>query len=182
MGIISSEIIGQIRDKTDIVQIVSEHVRLIASGSSYKALCPFHKEKTPSFHVISEKQIFHCFGCGKGGDVFSFVMELEHLTFPEAVKLLAEKPALLFPVRMILNTRKTRMFSIILIVLPHFMRPIFLLLQLARVPVNTLSPEEYQMRSRGNSVLVWPSIPGMRFPENLEKRLRILNCLSAVVL
>ncbi len=97
MGIISSEIIGQIRDKTDIVQIVSEHVRLISSGSSYKALCPFHKEKTPSFHVISEKQIFHCFGCGKGGDVFSFVMEMDHLTFPEAVKFLAEKAGVVIP-------------------------------------------------------------------------------------
>lgn len=89
MGIISNEIIAEIRERTDIVQIIGEHVRLIPSGHNYKALCPLHKEKTPSFHVVTDKQIYHCFGCGKGGDVFSFLMELEHMTFPEAIKFLA---------------------------------------------------------------------------------------------
>ncbi len=86
-----------IRERTDIIQIVGEHVRLIPSGHNYKALCPFHKEKTPSFHVVTDKQIYHCFGCGKGGDVFSFLMELEHMTFPEVVKFLAEREAIEIP-------------------------------------------------------------------------------------
>ncbi len=86
-----------IRERTDIIQIIGEHVRLIPSGHNYKALCPFHKEKTPSFHVVTDKQIYHCFGCGKGGDVFSFLMELEHMTFPEVVKFLAEREAIEIP-------------------------------------------------------------------------------------
>jgi len=97
LGFISSEIIAMIRERTDIIQIVGEHVRLIPSGHNYKALCPFHKEKTPSFHVVTDKQIYHCFGCGKGGDVFSFLMELEHMTFPEVVKFLAEREAIEIP-------------------------------------------------------------------------------------
>jgi DNA primase len=91
LGFISSEIIAEIRERTDIVQIIGEHVRLIPAGNSYKALCPLHKEKTPSFNVVPSKQIYHCFGCGKGGDVFSFLMELEHMTFPESVKYLAAR-------------------------------------------------------------------------------------------
>lgn len=97
MGFISSEIIALIRERTDIIQIIGEHVRLNPSGNSYKALCPFHKEKTPSFHVIPDKQIYHCFGCGKGGDVFSFLMELEHLSFPEAVRFLANRENIEIP-------------------------------------------------------------------------------------
>lgn len=89
MGFISSDIISEIRTRVDIVQIVSEHVHLKPLGNSYKALCPFHKEKTPSFNVVPDKQIFHCFGCGKGGDVFTFLMEAENLSFPEAVRFLA---------------------------------------------------------------------------------------------
>ncbi len=97
LGFISSEIIALIRERTDIIQIIGEHVRLNPSGNSYKALCPFHKEKTPSFHVIPDKQIYHCFGCGKGGDVFSFLMELEHMTFPEVVKFLADREGIEIP-------------------------------------------------------------------------------------
>ncbi|GAB4269951.1 MAG: DNA primase [Candidatus Rifleibacteriota bacterium] len=97
MGFISSEIIAEIRERTDIVQIIGEHVRLLPAGNNYKALCPLHKEKTPSFNVVPEKQIYHCFGCGKGGDVFSFLMELEKLTFPEAVKFLAARCGIEIP-------------------------------------------------------------------------------------
>ncbi|HNX75722.1 MAG TPA: DNA primase [Candidatus Rifleibacterium sp.] len=97
MGFISTEIIALIRERTDIIQIIGEHVRLNPSGNSYKALCPFHKEKTASFHVIPDKQIYHCFGCGKGGDVFSFLMELEHMTFPEVVKFLAAREGIEIP-------------------------------------------------------------------------------------
>jgi len=91
LGYISSETISLIRDKTDIISVIGEYVHLINSGRTYKALCPFHKEKTPSFHVLPDKQIYHCFGCGKGGDVFSFLMDMEHLTFPEVVRFLAAK-------------------------------------------------------------------------------------------
>jgi len=97
LGIISNEIIAEIRERTDIVQIIGEHVRLIPSGHNYKALCPLHKEKTPSFNVVADKQIYHCFGCGKGGDVFSFLMELEHMSFPEAVKYLAARAGIELP-------------------------------------------------------------------------------------
>lgn len=97
MGFISTDLISQIREQTDITSIIGSYVRLVSSGNSYKALCPFHKEKTASFHVIPDKQIYHCFGCGKGGDVFSFIMEAEHLAFPEAVKFLASKCGVTIP-------------------------------------------------------------------------------------
>jgi DNA primase len=88
---IPDNVIEEIRDKTDIVDVVSHYVELKRSGSNYKALCPFHDEKTPSFMVSPEKQIYHCFGCGKGGNVFGFVMEMEGVSFPEAVKTLGEE-------------------------------------------------------------------------------------------
>ncbi len=97
MAFISTEIISQIREQTDIISLIGEYVRLIPSGRTYKALCPFHTEKTPSFHVIPDKQIYHCFGCGKGGDVFTFVMESEHLTYPEAIRYLADKCGIEIP-------------------------------------------------------------------------------------
>ena len=97
LSLISNETIGLIREKTDIISLIGEYVRLIPSGRTYKALCPFHKEKTPSFHVIPDKQIYHCFGCGKGGDVFQFMMDQERLTFPEAVRFLAAKQGIEIP-------------------------------------------------------------------------------------
>lgn len=87
----SDEKINQIRDRIDIVALVSEYVKLKRSGSSYLGLCPFHNEKTPSFTVSQEKGLFHCFGCGAGGDIFTFVMKKEGLTYPEAVRFLANK-------------------------------------------------------------------------------------------
>ena len=80
-----------VRHSADIVRVVSDYVSLKGSGSAFKGLCPFHSEKTPSFSVHREKQIFHCFGCGAGGDVFSFVMLAEKVSFPEAVRIVAEK-------------------------------------------------------------------------------------------
>lgn len=81
----------EIRAATDIVKLVGDYVKLRKSGSNYVGLCPFHQEKTPSFAVHPLKQIFHCFGCGAGGDVFKFVMLIENVTFPEALERLAEK-------------------------------------------------------------------------------------------
>ena len=80
-----------VRNSADIVRVVSDYVGLKGAGSAFKGLCPFHSEKTPSFSVHREKQIFHCFGCGAGGDVFSFVMLAEKVPFPEAVRIVAEK-------------------------------------------------------------------------------------------
>src|SRR3974390_1999454 len=87
----------RVKQQADIVRVVGEYVRLKKSGQSFSGLCPFHGEKTPSFAVHPVKQIFHCFGCGKGGDVFSFVMEMEKCPFPEAVRLVAEKCGIAIP-------------------------------------------------------------------------------------
>ncbi len=88
---IPSDRIEQIKEANDIVEIISDYVSLKKSGSGYKALCPFHQEKTPSFMVSPQKQIFHCFGCGTGGNVFSFIQKVENMTFIESVKLLAKR-------------------------------------------------------------------------------------------
>jgi DNA primase len=90
-GYIEEHIIERVREQADVVQTISDYVLLKKAGSNYKGLCPFHSEKTPSFVVNPEKQIYHCFGCGEGGNVFSFIMKWENLSFPEAVKHLAER-------------------------------------------------------------------------------------------
>ncbi len=81
----------RVKQQADIVRVVGDYVRLKKSGQNFLGLCPFHSEKTPSFAVHPVRQIYHCFGCGVGGDVFQFVMELEKCSFPEAVRLVAEK-------------------------------------------------------------------------------------------
>lgn len=82
---------GQIREKIDLVSLISEYIPLKKAGANFKANCPFHQENTPSFVVSPERQIWHCFGCGKGGDAFSFLMEYENMEFPEALRVLAKK-------------------------------------------------------------------------------------------
>ncbi|MBI5366759.1 MAG: DNA primase [Planctomycetes bacterium] len=81
----------EIQRATDIVELIQQYVPLKRSGASFKGLCPFHNEKTPSFHVNPARQIFHCFGCHKGGDVFSFLVEHDKVTFPEALRILGER-------------------------------------------------------------------------------------------
>jgi len=88
---IPPSILEQIRNSNDIVEVIGSYIPLKRSGANYMALCPFHKEKTPSFSVSPQKQIFHCFGCGKGGDVFMFVREFEHVSFTEAAIILAKR-------------------------------------------------------------------------------------------
>ena len=87
----------RVKQQADIVRVIGEYVRLKKSGQNFTGLCPFHGEKTPSFAVHPVKQIFHCFGCGKGGDVFTFVMEMEKCQFPEAVRAVAEKCGIAIP-------------------------------------------------------------------------------------
>lgn len=95
---ISDEKIDEIRHGADIVSYISRYVSLKKAGQNYKGLCPFHKEKTPSFIVSQEKQIFHCFGCGKGGDVFTFVRDIERISYIEAVRRIAFDLGIALPV------------------------------------------------------------------------------------
>src|SRR5580765_4761838 len=91
MPFVSDATREQIRAANDIVDVISSYLPLKRAGANFLALCPFHKEKTPSFNVNPRLQIFRCFGCQKGGNVFSFVMAFENLEFPEAVRRLAER-------------------------------------------------------------------------------------------
>jgi DNA primase len=87
----SDSVLDEVRRAADIVRLISEHVTLKKMGASWKGLCPFHQEKTPSFNVRQDPPVFHCFGCGEGGDVFKFVMLRERVSFPEAVKMVADR-------------------------------------------------------------------------------------------
>ena len=80
------EVVEQIRTSSDIVEVIGEYVQLRKQGRNYFGLCPFHGENSPSFSVSSDKQIFHCFGCGEGGNVFSFLMKMEGLALPRLFK------------------------------------------------------------------------------------------------
>ena len=98
VGYIPEDIIEEIRSRTDIVEVVSEYIPLKRAGRNFKALCPFHHEKTPSFMVNPDKQIYHCFGCQEGGNVFGFIMKYDNLDFPEVARLLASKAGVHIPV------------------------------------------------------------------------------------
>jgi len=91
MPYIPANIIEEIRSRFDIVEIISSYIELKKTGKNYSGLCPFHADKTPSFTVSPDKQIFHCFGCQSGGNLFTFIMQIEELSFPEAVRFLGEK-------------------------------------------------------------------------------------------
>ena len=93
----SEELIEEIRQRNDIVDVISGYVKLQKKGSSYFGLCPFHNEKSPSFSVSRQKQMYYCFGCGAGGNVITFVMEYENFSFVEAVRMLAERAGVEIP-------------------------------------------------------------------------------------
>ena len=90
--------IDDLKRQADIVRVIQDYVQLKKKGANWMACCPFHKEKTPSFSVSPAKEIFYCFGCHKGGSVFNFVMEMERVSFPEAIQLVAEKAGVPLPV------------------------------------------------------------------------------------
>ncbi len=93
----SEDFIEQVRFSNDLVDLVSDYTKLKAAGKGYKGLCPFHNEKTPSFNVNPDQQLYSCFGCGAGGDIFNFVMEIEGVSFVEAIKFLAQRAGLSLP-------------------------------------------------------------------------------------
>ena len=93
----SEEIINEVRQSNDIVDVISQYVHLKRSGRNFFGLCPFHNEKSPSFSVSPDKQIFHCFGCGVGGNVITFVSKIEGLNFVETVQMLAERANIQLP-------------------------------------------------------------------------------------
>lgn len=103
---IPEEKVRDVAERLSIVEVVSDYVQLRRSGANYTGLCPFHAEKTPSFNVNPAREIFHCFGCGAGGNVFSFVMKIEGVSFPEAVKLLARKAGVEIEERQLTPTEK----------------------------------------------------------------------------
>ena len=93
----SDEIVEEVRARNDIVEVVSGYVRLQKKGGRYWGLCPFHNEKSASFSVNGDLQVYHCFGCGAGGNVYTFVMNYENYSFPEAVRMLAERAGVALP-------------------------------------------------------------------------------------
>ncbi len=108
-GLLSEEKVSEIRDRANILEVVSDYVSLKKAGKNYKGLCPFHSEKTPSFMVNEAKQMFHCFGCGEGGDVFAFLMKVAHYSFPQAVEQLAKRYGVTLPSRELTLSQKKEM-------------------------------------------------------------------------
>ncbi len=93
----SNELLDEIKSNSDIVDIISQYVVLKRSGRNFFGLCPFHKEQSPSFSVSPDKQIFHCFGCGVGGDAISFISKIENLSYRESIEHLAERAGITLP-------------------------------------------------------------------------------------
>ncbi len=112
MGRLDPDILEEIKDRVDIVQLISRYVPLKRAGKNFKALCPFHNEKTPSFSVSPEKQLFHCFGCGVSGDIFQFLMKMENLTFTEALELLAQEAGVKLPTLPRGSARRDRLYEL----------------------------------------------------------------------
>lgn len=102
---IEESVVNDIRSQNDIVEVIGNYVQLTRRGKNHFGLCPFHEEKTPSFSVEQEKQLFHCFGCGKGGNVFTFIEEIEHITYVEAIQFLARRIDYTLPT---IQTRETK--------------------------------------------------------------------------
>ena len=91
------DVVEEVRTRNDIVDVISGYVKLQKKGANYFGLCPFHNEKSPSFSVSPQKQMYYCFGCGAGGNAITFIMEYENYTFPEALKVLADRAGVHLP-------------------------------------------------------------------------------------
>ncbi len=152
----SSDLLEEIRNRCDIVDIISDYVHLKPAGKGFKGLCPFHEEKTPSFMVSPEKQLFHCFGCGEGGNVFNFLMKYEKLSFFEAVKMLAQKSGVPLPVdeekENILHKKEERLYKLNNLVANYYRECLFRTNQGKKVinyfkkrGINDTSVEKYRL-------------------------------------
>ena len=152
----SSDLLEEIRNRCDIVDIISGYVHLKPAGKGFKGLCPFHGEKTPSFMVSPEKQLFHCFGCGEGGNVFNFLMKYEKLSFFEAVKMLAQKSGVPLPVdeekENILHKKRERLYKLNNLVANYYRECLFRTNQGKKVinyfkkrGINDTSVEKYKL-------------------------------------
>jgi DNA primase len=109
--VISEDVIQKVKDENDIVEVISESVKLKRSGKNYMGLCPFHNEKTPSFSVSQDRQIYKCFGCGEAGNVITFIMKTRNLNFPESVKLLADRANIDLDIDQNKNKRRNNSFK-----------------------------------------------------------------------
>ncbi|PKL02878.1 MAG: DNA primase [Synergistetes bacterium HGW-Synergistetes-2] len=115
-----SDDVRRVKDRLDIVEVIGDYVRLKKAGNNFLGLCPFHDEKTPSFNVSPSRQTFHCFGCGQGGDVFSFIMEKENLSFREALEILAERAGVQLSSEGARTVRERSLFDIMERACSHF--------------------------------------------------------------
>ena len=138
MRLISDDMVNQIKENSDIVDVIGEYVDLKKAGSSFKGLCPFHNEKTPSFTVDRKKQLFHCFGCGAGGDVVSFIMQKEGLSYPESLKYLANKAGInvVFDENPVVNEKKNRLYDINKEIMMYFYKNL----------LTTKAPQDYLLK------------------------------------
>ena len=138
MRLISDDMINQIKENSDIVDIIGEYVDLKKAGSSFKGLCPFHNEKTPSFTVDRKKQLFHCFGCGAGGDVVSFIMQKEGLSYPDSLKYLADKAGinLVFDESPGMSEKRKRLYEINKDIMMYFYKNL----------LTTKAPQDYLLK------------------------------------
>ncbi len=103
----SQDFIDKVRESIDIVEYIQKFIQLKKRGKNFLGLCPFHNEKTPSFNVSQDKQLYYCFGCGKGGSIFNFIEEYEKIPFPEAVELIANRCGIPIPI----ETKNIHSFS-----------------------------------------------------------------------
>ena len=108
MSMIPDDKVREVRERAAILDVISDYVNLRKSGANYQGICPFHGEKTPSFNVNPAREIFHCFGCGVGGNVFTFIMKIEGLAFPEAVKFVAKRVGVVIEDRPLTATEQKR--------------------------------------------------------------------------
>jgi DNA primase len=112
-GYIPEDIVERIKNESDIVAVISEFVKLQKSGKDFKGLCPFHQEKTPSFYVVPTRGFYHCFGCGKGGNLINFIMEHERLEYPAALRYLADKGGITIPESTFPGSRNEKIYDLL---------------------------------------------------------------------
>ena len=149
----SDEVIDEVISRNDIVNVISGYVSLRKKGRTFEACCPFHHEKTPSFKVDRDKQLYHCFGCGAGGNVFTFIMEYENMSFPEAVQYLADKAGMTLPESSQSGQDASReKYKILLRDMNKNME---------RKPMNILKAEDFRMKRSIDLDLGMPMFTGM---------------------